>query len=145
MREILFRGRERTTGEWFEGHYAVAKDYLTERPIHAIFSSDLTLYPHSEFSDFEEVLPETVGQFTGLIDKNGKKIFEGDIVKTEFGRLCIIVWFSSQVHNGWDLDPVRTCENLAFTKPPKAIDLFKKDNLEVIGNIHDNPELLKEK
>ena len=130
MREILFRGKRRDTGEWSYGSLQCFKGF-------SIFDN--------VWNSFVIVDSKTVGQFTGLIDKNGNKIFEGDIVKTKYGRLCIVVWFSSQVHNGWDLETIRTVGNCAYTKYPDAVDLYKKENLEVIGNIHDNPELLEVK
>ena len=124
MREILFRGKDASNGKWVEGYLASATWYLDDSSRVVIFPTDVTLYPHSEFSEYYEVDPETVGQFTGLLDKNGKKIFEGDVIKTKYGRLCIVVWFANRVHNGWDLDPVRTCENLLRTKPPEQVDLY---------------------
>lgn len=128
MREILFRGKQVTNGEWCEGYLAKM------RTIPFIFSD-------VNGSCCTVVCP-TVGQFTGMYDKNGKKIFEGDIVKTKYGRLCTVVWHSSQTHNGWDLEVVGTVENSVRTKYPDEFDLYKKENLEVVGNIHDNPELL---
>lgn len=143
MREILFRGKRTDNGEWVEGYLVNMTWYLDESAHTVIIPTDVMFYPRCEINSWEEVDPKTVGQFTGSLDKNGKKIFEGDVVKTKFGRLCTVVWFSSQVCNGWDLMPICTRSNLAYTKPPTATDLYASDNLEIIGNIHDNPELLK--
>lgn len=147
MREILFRGKRCDNGEWVQGYYIRADHHWHKHGIHKDW---ITLGASANGGWFAlhnkyAVKPETVGQYTGLTDKtdkNGKKIFEGDILKTKYGRLCTVVWFSSQVYNGWDLMPICTCNNLAYTKPPTAVDLYMADNLEVIGNIHDNPELV---
>lgn len=142
MREILFRGKIKDDGDWEEGGLVVFTDYDSGLKEYWIVHPGQTV----DFRDDREyeVVPETVGQYTGLTDKNGEKIFEGDIVKTKYGRLCIVVWFSSQACNGWDLETIRTVENCVHTKYPDAIDLYKKENLEIVGNIHDNPELLEE-
>lgn len=88
-----------------------------------------------------EIDPATVGQFTGLTDNNGKRIYEGDIVATKYGRLCIVEWFDSQNQHGWDLYPIHTVDNLKHRVPDKY-DLWLPKNLEIIGIIHDNLELL---
>ena len=146
MREILFRGKRKDNGEWVEGYYAKATYYLDEsagskKDIHIIFPTDLTAYPRCEFSGYEEVIPETVGQFTGLLDKNGKKIFEGDI--TEYKGFIKRDYYeirfgeASFVHR----DIVR--QEIGGT-PFDDIEYGMDSSwMEVIGNIHDNPELLE--
>lgn len=128
MREILFRGIDITTREWATGFYfEEAGSFIKERP------SSISTPTHF-------VVQKTVGQYIGVRDKNGVRIFEGDIVKTKTGRLCEVYWFSSPNMSGWDLRPVEL-KNQA----PTSYDLFKSDNLEVVGNIYDNPELLEVK
>lgn len=129
MREIIFRGKRQDNGEWVYGFpFAVNACFNIEG---------------IETWDGERHLVDikTVGQCTGIVDKHGVKVYEGDIVKTKYGRLCIVVWFASQVHNGWDLETVRTVENCVHTKPPELVDLYKRGNLEVVGNVYDNPEV----
>lgn len=147
-REILFRGKvpdgyrdEDLSGKWVEGNLIHQTEYYGDPGYryHILYTGEFDY----DYYDSVRVIPETVGQFTGLLDKNGKKIFEGDIVRTKYGRLCIVVWFSNQAYNGWDLTCITTVENCAHTKPPTPFDLYKKENLEIIGNIHDNPELLE--
>lgn len=141
MREILFRAKainrdackqyrtDYKNGDWVYGLvYKLYNDNFPKLPAEMTNENGVTGI---------DVDYTTIGQYTGLTDKNGKKIFEGDIVKTKTGRLCEVYWFSSPNMLGWDLRPVEF-KNQA----PTSYDLFKSDNLEVIGNIHDNSELL---
>lgn len=130
MREILFRGKSVDNGEWLHGHY-----------VHQ-YGADMIYLPDGvdrEYGfDYYHVDKETVGQYTGLTDKNGNKIFEGDIL--EFSdRLVEVSWHA---HLGcWDSN------FLKFTNIENGRDDMSPCRWEyrakVIGNIHDNPELLK--
>ena len=145
MREILFRGKRTSNGEWVEGYLVKGRWYIDESPITAIIPLDNTFYPHCEIEGWHEVIPETIGQYTGLTDKNGKRIFEGDIVKTErtlwSGEnkkerevFCSVVRYSE-----------KDCSfGLHGKYRHLTIFRFKGDWNEVIGNIHDHPKLIKE-
>lgn len=133
MREILFRGKSTEDGKWFTGQLLRFKSPVSEKELDIVIEG-------CELDDSNEwlhigrrakVVPETVGQYTGFTDKNGKRIFEGDIVKAyneyisevtfRFGSFCCYC----QCH---DTHNMLWCVS---------------DILTVIGNIHDNPELLK--
>ena len=81
-----------------------------------------------------EVIPETVGQYTGLTDRNGKKVFEGDVIRYGGKENTEVIY--------------QLCEYALIFKSQKypqcgLLTEYNRNNLEVIGNIHDNPELLK--
>ena len=128
MREIVFRGY---TGRNWQYGYLIDKE--------AIRNFDQNGLPVSTYI----VLKKTIGQYTGLKDKNGTKIFEGDIIKRLDGKLYVIRYS----YGGFDAEPIEE-----FYKRPKITwntlgemqnALWTTDNCEVIGNIHDNPELLE--
>lgn len=127
IRDIIFRGKRTDNGEWFEGCLATFKD------------GDCAIFdPDDEETPLYQVDPETVGQYTGLTDKSGKKIFEGDIVQyydTIEGNICIpeIVIFGD---SGWQTKSIK-CDVADELNPRVAKDY------KVIGNIYDNPKLLK--
>lgn len=141
MREILFRGKRKDNDEWVEGYYArkgVDKDTFKHFICVMTFNVNGNTYSSMFYLTDIEVIPETVGQYTELTDKNGTRIFEGDILSAhlddgypENETLLEVVWHN----NGW------------YGKNGKFFDDF--DNgfekyFEVIGNIYDNnPELLK--
>ena len=129
MREILFRGKRMDDDEWVEGYYFTNPEWDRE-----MYGSCYWIVSHKNGIQYE-VSSETLGQYTGLNDKNGKKIFEGDLVRAE--NICNgYTWFGSVV---WWNGCFAIQGVIARNVP--AIDLFRE--YEVIGNIHDNPELLE--
>ena len=136
MREILFRGKRVDNGEWVEGFYVNVPEHYK----HEMSRKSYIVSINNGL--FMEVVPETVGEYTGLTDKNGKKIFEGDIV---------------QYQPEYATEPIRSVVEYCadkFNYP--AFDLKNHDYeanglqcaheesvvCEVIGNIHNNPTLL---
>ena len=135
MREILFRGKTTQHNKWVEGAFSM-KD--CDSPFgEMVYNPSIIKYDEPCSGFWFSVIPETVGQFTGLTDKNGKKIFEGDIVQ------CIRYRCDSMGmvgHIVYDEGCFCAKERKSCNAP--AMDLL--GDYEVIGNIHDNPELLEE-
>lgn len=139
MREILFRGKRKDTKEWIEGYLIIIDN-------HYWIVKNSALYDNNPDGSWKlsviafEVIPETVGQYTGLKDKNGKMIFEGDIFRTAFPDCMAVVT--------WDAECARfigyTLGNERKIVYVGRVDKHNRSAVEVIGNIHDNPELLKE-
>ena len=131
MREILFRGKD-IQGEWIEGKLLYFKANVGTDEL-AIIVAGCEWDNSKEWFNLGKrayVIPETIGQYTGLTDKNGKKIFEGDIVKHSIGTF--VVKF---------LNGTFCC---SLIEDDYLTDLCSIHNqCEIIGNIHDNPELLK--
>ena len=133
MREILFRGKRVDIGEWIQG------DLVQFLP-HGIVRIVTQEPPYKD----AEVDSDTVGQFTGLTDKNGRKIFEGDIIHLEYSQ----VFFGGEYFGEYTAE-VSYKEGCFITdgmnngdEIETPLSGFDNDELEIIGNIHDNPELL---
>lgn len=131
MREILFRGKRATNGDWVYGDFVHGNERKSLRDSIFVYDSET-----QSFNDYE-INPSTLGQYTGLTDKNGKRIFEGDIVRCGTGRICKVTFFISPGVSGFDLVPIGGFD----APPPHNWSLFA--DTEVIGNINDNPELLE--
>ncbi len=127
-REILFRGRQlHNERKWIYGTLMKYQAQKTKEIIYMIYNLN---------GIYECIVPETRGQYTGLTDKNGVKIFEGDILRHDSGTLHEVVFEQRNGHAyfGWVIDKQETWH----------FDNGFLRQLEVVGNIHDNPELLKE-
>ena len=129
-REILFKGKRLDNGEWVEGdgiHYPKSHNWKGTCWIDGM---------QERANDWVQVDPETVCQYTGLKDKNGKKIFEGDIIQSlETKETAVVQWFPE--HSAF----------MVWCKSSNEVGFLyecTKSNIEVIGNIHDNPELLEQ-
>ena len=142
MRTIKFRGKDATTGKWVYGYYAHLKKNKNHE-CHCIMTEHQydspTFTPEEGFNIDEEMFitinpvnPETVGQFTGLFDANQKEIYEGDIIRLVTGYRRnhdgTFVEQAKEITVEYDLASFNICSFALVT-----------DNIEVIGNIYDNP------
>ena len=133
MREILFKAKRKEDGKWVEGCYQKRYDLLGNEE-HLIFHAD-----SYKVWEYVEIDPETLCQFTGLCDKNGKRIWENDVVLLVYDgkeHIYQIVWDNSEL----DFKATNGEENYGSNFEY----LLCCEEIEVIGNIFDNPELLQE-
>lgn len=152
---FLFRGKDKDDGKWYEGAYRAYDDTTycfkedydrhPENTHHTIIFSRMTDWGLPNQHLQSEVIPETVGQYTGLQDKNGKKIFEGDIVQFEDEKPGQYEYHDDTfmnagevIYDGWRW----VFTNRVAVEMDDLIDRNRAD-CEVIGNIHDNPDLLR--
>ena len=134
MREILFRGKGSNTGNWFKGD-------LTQ--------NDNKGYIRVSTGAIIKVKPETVGQYTGIDDKNGKMIFEGDILESRASENIddFKQWLVIYEDGSFCFERERLRKRKAYKHEQNLLceDNINLYELVVIGNIHDNPELLEVK
>lgn len=142
MREILFRGKRIGNGEWATGFIyehqpplqcIVPENYIPEKSKWYICNTAFADWNMPRQVEFVEVDPSTVGQFTGLTDKNGKKVFDGDIVRCLYGE----TFYQNEiifVEGGF-------CVRHNHNEYACCAALSEHESIEIIGNIHDNPEL----
>ena len=143
MREVLFRGKRVDTKEWVYGYYFKG---FTGIPY------ILVLHDHIlKMTEFYEVISETIGQFTGLTDKNNKRIFEGDIYVTDYNQHTLknnvqVLSVGGAFCGG---NTCLRCSPLAWISEEDNEELYLDEeflnHIVVIGNINDNPELLEAK
>lgn len=136
----MFRGKTPSqdehfdNGEWVQGFYTCFNGKE-----HRIYNGYAETDCGDYYPDWFNVRPETVGQYTGLTDKNGKKIFEGDILSFS-DRLVYVHWHD--YCGCWDCSYLKSVNGKATLHEDRSPNKWRY-NAEVIGNIHDNPELLK--
>lgn len=129
MRTIKFRGKAIDGKEWLYGDLVSSAD----KKRFAI------LVNNKESYDECEVSPETVGQFTGLMDKNGAEIYEGDILKWSNGRIYVVKFWEGMFYAS-----IEECnEDILGGFPLHALTDYEDRKCEIVGNIFDNPEFLK--
>ena len=139
MRDIKFRGKRTDNGEWVVGD--LVKHYENQR---RFIACDQLAYTYSECGidrlvteRFYEVIHETVGQYTGLDDKNGVKIFEGDIVREHVNDYTPI--YQNGIYMAYNVDKIN--DPYVSTQ----FNVIWRNGCEVIGNVHENYELMEEK
>lgn len=127
-----------------ETTYCFKEDYerYLVKKLHYIVQDCMTDWGLPNEFRFILIDPSTLCRFTGKFDRNNKPIYEHDIVKTQYGRLCMVVWFDSDSYCGFDLKPINTAENLK-NPPPSECFLWFQGDIEVVGNIFDNEELMR--
>lgn len=135
MREILFRGKTEQFGNWIEGSLIVGRDLESGQLEYLI--APLSAY----YTEVKKVIPESVSEFTGLTDKNGKKIFENDILQFDYigknlgvNGIALVSFQNGKFGVEW-----------GYHKEFVCLDGFANTTLEVIGNIVNSPELLGNK
>lgn len=152
MREILFRAKRIDNGEWVEGQYAYILNPLTEsgEPIKHLICNGTNIFNN-------EIDPETLCQYTGLKDKNGNRIWENDIVSCEHEKypddnpseVYPLLLESIKYTRNYAVEFINTGSSYGYRLRNKSIhfmltgNVIQNHKIEVVGNIFDNPELLK--
>ena len=127
----LCKAKRTDNGEWVTGHYVKGLD-MYAKEVHLIFEPTTIFYSSGETDGWSEVDPSTICQCTGLKDKNGKLIWENDIVKINNSKVNTLITFR-------DFEIICTIPNEKYYKHRLEYDT----EYEVIGNKFDNPELLE--
>ena len=135
MREIVFRGKDSITKRWVYGALVQQQDDPLKEKAFIISYSN---YQFGDFSEavMHEVDPEIVGQYTGFVDKKGKKIFEGDILSIYNSKAFL---FAVE----WNNQYVLKCTTNGVSDNILNV-IESPEDVEVVGNIYDNPELIKD-
>lgn len=148
MREILFKAKREDNGEWVEGYFVKFYGSGDNKPNYMIFA----IYEEEKRSQPYSVDPKTLCRYTGLTDKNGRKIWENDIVSNEWCLACgcSVVRFGE--YKDFHMPETFQCGNLGFylehthkrNKNCRKDMMYFAGKCEVIGNAFDNPALLEQ-
>lgn len=137
MREILFKGKRLDNGEWITGHLLKYEDGSAR-----MVSSNIDIFCFEKDESIIQTVahrvdPKTVGQYTGFVDKNGRKIFDGDILSVYNSKafLFVVEWNGNQY--------VLKCTSNGVSDNILNV-IESPEDVEVVGNIYDNSELIKE-
>lgn len=158
-REILFRGKRVDNGEWVYGYFVKSDGLINNGKCFILPTvADFSYGDNGNrirIGCFVEVDSDTVGQYTGLIDKNGNKIFEADILR--FGNKSLLVWWNEEAFQwqakevyGYDIITKENwldndCANIDLGWIASEVACVGKMTTEIIGNIYDNPDMLTDK
>lgn len=145
---FLFRGKRKDNGEWvYGGIYYQKSDEVKDKAVYIIGGS------LNDVGCAYEVIPETIGQCTGLKDKNGKLIFEGGILKGfsypflsdgEYNYYAVVVWLENSPAFGiYTIKNPKSKVRGISSGNTEYMSEWDSNNWEVIGNVYDNPELLE--
>jgi len=149
MREHIYRGKRIDNGKWVEGHYYA--DVEDDGDKDAFRKVHYIVVPYGDHYQHIQINPDTVGEFTGLLDKNKKMIFEGDILKAYHFTDCkgnknylyhVVEW--SDKYSGWEATNSGEL-NTGTKEGSPQLWCYMKNDFEVAGNIFNNPELLEAK
>ena len=151
MREIKFRGKRVDNGEWGFGFLVISETSYNDNQYCIIdqknhFGLSSTKNGNLCFSESDtrvhHVIPETVGQFTGLFDKNGTPIYEGDCFNGSLDNTHVC-WCDECKQFQLIITDMNEC--LSCLGDYHWAEFVADEDIEIIGNIHDNPELLEVK
>ncbi|EMK4457367.1 TPA: hypothetical protein RF372_000596 [Listeria monocytogenes] len=139
MREIEFRGKRIDNGEWIYGNLMQFEDSATFIFADERKGASTLTYAHFIINNMHAIDEKTVGQYTGLKDKNGKKIFEGDIVINSKGQIGYIAFLIQEA------DFVVVLKNSDYSLGHRNTNecYERATHHKIIGNIHENPELME--
>ena len=145
MREYKFRGKDKNTGKWVYGFYLEQDTYNmgsknTKKDL--LIKDAGVIVQNSEHDSGVVVDKETLGQYTGLKDKNGKEIYEGDIIFIKGETELLDIKGKVEYSNTFAQFIITNTGSVANETEP--LGDYEEENIEVIGNEFDKPELLEE-
>lgn len=143
MREILFRGKRTDNGEWVYGGI-LQTDNWSEISVVADYYGSMYEPPSCEVDSYE-VIPETVGQYTGLTDKNGVRIFEKDVISIPYKDMSGFTEYQKALVF-WDSERLAWCVKFMDNEVlylNDVVDLHSSIDIEIVDNIIDNEELVE--